>query len=527
MGVPRVVDFSAKLTLNKRRQQAGAALQDVKGGNNVVDQIVLIDRKTDITSLFCSQFTYESLLDQEFGIAGTKAALPATVVGSEVGQPAAGASSFGGNKTEGKQLLRLGNDDALFRDVRHSHVSQLGPLLRRKTLEMQQVEAEKDTIQTVQEMQHFMAKLKTLTTEKPLLSAHVNLAAYLNEKKGGDDFHREWRWEDAITSCTDTAGKSLAAVEEGMDNGWPLKTVLRLLCLYSEVYQGLPSQGQYEQLKRGILQVYGYEVLPLLQTLEQTQLLTGPRKGTDKNHNWAQVKKDFALVVEKQDAPEDAFSYAYSGYAPLSVRLVQKLASPHGWRGSVSDSMALLAGPVLEADREPRRGKTARGSTAVETLPGVRSLADHVADVAGAGVGAIMGAGAGNASCNFKNGSTVSANPASATSSDVEGGSQRSKIVFVFFIGGATYGEIAALRRLSEMEGGERKFLIGATNFTSPEKMFRSLEASASLLRAGPPLLPQDRRRSSTAAGSQSPEKPTASQTVLDALPGRSWFRLG
>lgn len=52
--------------------------------------------------------------------------------------------------------MRLGGDDSLFRDVRHCHVSQLGPLLHRRTLKMQEIEAEKDSIQTVQDMQGFM-----------------------------------------------------------------------------------------------------------------------------------------------------------------------------------------------------------------------------------------------------------------------------------------------------------------------------------------------------------------------------------
>eukprot|EP00392_Amoebophrya_sp_AT5.2_P006790 g6802.t1 len=470
-GIPPVIDFAARTTLNKRRQQAGAALNEIRGVTSVVDQILLIDRKTDLTSLLCSQFTYEALIDQEFGISTTKAPLPTDVVGKEVGTAGQGA-------TAGKQIVRLGGDDSLFRDVRHCHVSQLGPLLHRRTLKMQEIEAEKDSIQTVQDMQGFMVKLKALTHEKPLLSAHVNLAAYLNETKGGEKFQREWKLEDAITSCGDTNGKTISGIEEGMDAGWSLTTVLRLLCLYSEVYSGLPSAAVYEQIKRGILQVYGFEVLPLLQNLEATGILTGPRKsgesgggvsgvvvgGTRKAGNWSLVKKDFNLVVEDQDGEGDAFSYAYSGYAPLSVRLVQKLS----WRGPISDSMALLAGPVCEAERMPRKPKA----------------------------------------------------------QDKDGPKQ--KTVFVFFIGGVTYGEIAALRRLSAMERGERKFLIGATSFTSPEKMFRSLGAKT-VRENVVPALPQEERggkgRGGGSAGG-SPEK-SAGSGVLGALPGRSWFGLG
>ena len=50
------------------------------------------------------------------------------------------------------------------------------------------------------------------------------------------------------------------------------------------------------------------------------------------------------------------------------------------------------------------------------------------------------------------------------------------KVVFVFFVGGVTYGEIAALRKLSELEGGARKFVIGTTSFMNFKKFFVSLE---------------------------------------------------
>merc|ERR1711948_139356 len=48
-------------------------------------------------------------------------------------------------------------------------------------------------------------------------------------------------------------------------------------------------------------------------------------------------------------------------------------------------------------------------------------------------------------------------------------------IVLVVFLGGVTYGEIAALRRLSELEGGRRRFLVLTTEITNTKKLFDSL----------------------------------------------------
>merc|ERR1712146_376626 len=48
-------------------------------------------------------------------------------------------------------------------------------------------------------------------------------------------------------------------------------------------------------------------------------------------------------------------------------------------------------------------------------------------------------------------------------------------VVLVCFLGGVTYGEIAALRRLSKLEEGRRQFLVVTTEFVSAKKLFESL----------------------------------------------------
>merc|ERR1712070_397395 len=55
---------------------------------------------------------------------------------------------------------------------------------------------------------------------------------------------------------------------------------------------------------------------------------------------WPQIKSKFDLLVE--DFMRD-ISYAYSGYAPLSVRLVEKALQRAGWQGC-KEAMELLPG---------------------------------------------------------------------------------------------------------------------------------------------------------------------------------------
>jgi hypothetical protein len=74
------------------------------------------------------------------------------------------------------------------------------------------------------------------------------------------------------------------------------------------------------KLKVGCNQVYGYHHLPLLIALEKLNLLSKSPSST----TFPQLRKPLRLLVDEVDDvnPND-ISYVYSGYAPLSIRLVQ------------------------------------------------------------------------------------------------------------------------------------------------------------------------------------------------------------
>ena len=104
-------------------------------------------------------------------------------------------------------------------------------------------------------------------------------------------------------------------------------TVLRLLCLYSLVINGLKPKV-LEEIKREVLQTYGYEYLPLLVSLADLNVLvrtpTSSSSSSSGKSAFVQCRRPLKLIVDDVDesAPEDV-AYVYSGYAPVSVRLVQ------------------------------------------------------------------------------------------------------------------------------------------------------------------------------------------------------------
>ncbi|XP_030074491.1 vacuolar protein sorting-associated protein 33A isoform X1 [Microcaecilia unicolor] len=171
------------------------------------------------------------------------------------------------------------------------------------------------------------------------------------------------------------------------------------------------KQKVLDYYKREILQTYGYENLLTLNNLEKAGLLKS--QGNSRN-NYPTIRKTLRLWVDEvnEQNPND-ISYVYSGYAPLSVRLAQLLARP-GWR-SIEEVLKLLPGPHFE-ERQPLH------------------------------VGLLKKRQQGE-----------------------------NKVTLVFFLGGVTYAEIAALRFLSQMEDGGTEYVIATTKLMNGTSWIKSL----------------------------------------------------
>ncbi|KAL6176831.1 hypothetical protein ACLB2K_053463 [Fragaria x ananassa] len=141
-------------------------------------------------------------------------------------------------------------------------------------------------------------------------------------------------------------------------------------------------------------------------------------KVQEKKSYWPTVKRALQLVVEDTNTanPND-IDYVFSGYATLSIRLVQH-AIRSGWR-PIEKILKLLPGPHSETKRGP-----------------------------------------------FSRSASVDNSQAAATNVDKVADGKRS-LVLVIFIGGVTFAEISALRFLSSQEGMAYDFIVGTTKMVS------------------------------------------------------------
>jgi len=139
-------------------------------------------------------------------------------------------------------------------------------------------------------------------------------------------------------------------------------------------------------------------------------------KKQEGKNNFALLRKNLHLIVEDIDEnnPND-IGYVYSGYAPLSIRLIQSAFKPGGWKGR-EDIVKFLPGPTVEETQQ--------------LPPGVQ---------------------AGD-----------------------RGGTQNA-VTLVFFIGGVTFTELGALRFLSKQEGQYGDIICCTTNTVNGNNFFSNI----------------------------------------------------
>ena len=189
----------------------------------------------------------------------------------------------------------------------------------------------------MKKIQENLEKVRMIKEERSSLTTHINLADYIAKKQKNPLANNYLIMEQSIL-----AGDISNEIFEFIDNEMTKKSeeynLLKILCLICGVKNGIKSK-YYDQIKREFLQIYGFEELFLLNNLEKINIL----KPQENSSYYNDIEKKLKLIYEDVDLNEpNDISYAYSGYAPISVRLIEK-AITKGWK-NIEDVLYKLPG---------------------------------------------------------------------------------------------------------------------------------------------------------------------------------------
>ncbi|KOS18726.1 Vacuolar protein sorting-associated protein 33A [Escovopsis weberi] len=397
------------------------------------ESVIIIDREVDLVTPLLTQLTYEGLIDEVFGIQNNQAKVDTTIVGAPA--PSATATAQQGRK----RTVQLDSSDKLYDQLRNANFAIVGGLLNKVARRLQKVQTDyeaKHKTKTIAELKDFVSQLPGYQQEHQSVRIHTGLAEEIIKHTRTDLFKGMLEVQQNLAAGADPSTQ-FDGIEELIARDAPLRETLRLLCIYSCISGGIKPKD-FEQFKRLILQGYGYQHLLTLSNLEKLQLflsrssplagmipmpgMAGGASAIGNKTNYTYLRKQLRLIVDEvqEDDPND-IAYVYSGYAPLSVRLVQCILQKQYLLSFTKGNAAAGAGGI----------PTGAGS---QGWHGFDEAVKHVR---------------GQTFYELQKGEDKAVKARTLLS-----GSGDKQTVFIVFVGGVTFTEIAALRFIAKQEGG-------------------------------------------------------------------------
>ncbi|GAB9462957.1 hypothetical protein Gpo141_00000437 [Globisporangium polare] len=425
--------------------------------STTIHKLILLDRMQDPLSMLLTPMTYEGLLDALLNVNHGVISY-ASAAAADKSDDSASSTTITAQKT-----LILNSRDELYSDIRdvnfnilisrmlvditqdlisqaringtaltsadsssslNSSSNNNGPQPNQAAVAFAQVSA-------------LLKKVPNLVKKKQSLAHHLQLVHQI----------RELSAEFALRGCVETEMALLSAsksetrdadrfLEEAILRDPPLQfyDVVKLLCLCSLVRGGLKPE-RLSWYRKQLCHTYGHAmVLPLLLQLEKLDLLSTANK-----FDFPRIKKKFALLHGPLDdsdtlVPRDIhFMFPYTGYAPMSVRLVQDTLA-------IKYKISPLAG--ILAGSGNNNSKASASSASIS--------------------------------------SNGSASTASVSSADLKRGlsqqglQQQQVNVLVYYVGGVTVAELAAYRFLNQKQT-QYEFMVAATSICNGNRLLRAI----------------------------------------------------
>ncbi|XP_005187247.1 vacuolar protein sorting-associated protein 33A [Musca domestica] len=382
------------------------------GERGTIDQIILLDRQIDLLSAFATQLTYEGLIDEFYGVKQNKLTLPAELFAKSNERDGSPA-----HMTSEKKVILLNSGETLYPELRNKNFNEIGKILSRSAKDISAAMNASSQENSVQEMKRLVDKLPALLAQKQSVANHTTIAENIRKQLDAFEFTDDLAAEQEFMMCEDI-DKPSGYIEDLMAKKADLKKVLRLICIQCAAASGF-KEKVLTYYKRELVHVYGIEVLLKISNLEKAGVLYTQSE----SRAYAVLRKTLNLTVDEviEVNPKD-ISYVHSFYAPLIARIVEQSLKPLGWQ-SLKSQINNLPGPTFE---------------------------DFQAQLIGIG-------------------GRHSSTPSEGSSLNIP------RVVLVFFVGGCTFAEIAALRFLAQDEDNNVEFVIATTKIINKNSFLESL----------------------------------------------------
>ena len=283
----------------------------------------IFDRNVDMITPFCTNFIYEGLIDEYFGINFNSIKISSKILEKE--------------KDENIKI-DLSENDKFYTNIKDYNFSEIRAYLPRRLQEHSKIlEEGKKKMDDMKKIQENLEKVKLIKEERSSLTTHINIADNIAQKQKEPIAKNYLIMEQSILAG-DVSNEAYEFVDNELTKKSEEFNLLKILCLISSIKNGIKYKI-YDQIKREFFQIYGFQELFLWNNLEKANIL----KKQESSSIYSDIDKKLKLIYENVDLNEpNDISYSYSGYAPILVRLIEK-AVTKGWK-SIEDVLYKLPG---------------------------------------------------------------------------------------------------------------------------------------------------------------------------------------
>ncbi|KAL9643969.1 hypothetical protein ABK040_005437 [Willaertia magna] len=330
----KYIGKSAKMTFEILREMRQKTESEINQVNPNIGNLIIFDRKVDLVTPLMTPLTYEGLVDSFYRIQNNLVTIPFLTVQKKEDEKEGNTEQKDQNEEQSTKKvptrLPLNDDDDVYKQIRHLNILSVGSKLSSIAIEIDKTYEERKNLNAIEDIKAYFHQLPDVQQKHKDLSTHITIATELKKETSKQEFRRRIRTEQDIILGNEPK-ICIEYIESCIIRQDPLPSVLRLVCLYSIVRNGL-TQTEYDHLREELVYSYGHFVVLTLKNLEEAGVL---RKSTSKL-NWSSpfttLRKSLSLFVEDLDEQSQKnMAYVHSGYAPLSCRLIQDALNPTKW----------------------------------------------------------------------------------------------------------------------------------------------------------------------------------------------------
>ena len=337
----------------------------------------IFDRNIDMVTPMCTNWIYEGVLDDFIGIDFNNMKVDAKILEKE-------------SKSDTIKI-DLSSNDKFYTKLKDYNLGKIRNIFPERFAQFNKENKEKLT--------------KEKKMEKASLNNHMSLLEFINKNHVKPIYKFYYNFEKSLLKG-ELNYKFFDFIDDEMSKKADKYNLLRMICLENAIHSGIKNK-LLEQIKKDFINIYGFEYLFLLHNLEKVGLI----KVLDGQNFYNEANKKLQLIYGSVNLNEpNDIAYAYIGYAPITIRLIEKGIAQGGW-GSIKDIL--------------------------KKIPGESSYPTD--------------------------------------ESEIFGNNIDKQFILVVFIGGMTYGELAAIRLLNK-KNRNKKFIIITTGIINSKKIFKSLQ---------------------------------------------------